>query len=101
MFLPDRFIKGTCPKCGAEDQYGDNCEVCGASYSPSELKNPVSAVSGARPEKRESDHYFFKLADFEVMLKEWTRGGHLQTEVANKLDEWFESAACSLEPRKT
>ncbi len=91
MFLPDRFIKGACPKCGAEDQYGDNCEVCGASYSPSELKNPVSAVSGAVPEQRESDHYFFKLGDFEEMLKAWTRGGHLQAEVANKLDEWFES----------
>jgi methionyl-tRNA synthetase len=89
MFLPDRFIKGTCPKCGAEDQYGDNCEVCGASYSPAELKNPVSAVSGAVPEQRESDHYFFKLADFEQMLKDWTRGGHVQAEVANKLDEWF------------
>ncbi|MCU7857587.1 MAG: methionine--tRNA ligase, partial [Candidatus Thiodiazotropha sp. (ex Lucinoma borealis)] len=91
MFLPDRFIKGTCPKCGAEDQYGDNCEVCGASYSPAELKNPVSAVSGATPEQRESDHYFFKLADFETLLRTWTRGGHLQTEVANKLDEWFET----------
>jgi methionyl-tRNA synthetase len=91
MFLPDRFIKGTCPKCGASDQYGDNCEVCGASYSPAELKDPVSAVSGAVPEQRESDHYFFKLADFEAMLKRWTRGGHLQTEVANKLDEWFEA----------
>ncbi|MET0067779.1 MAG: methionine--tRNA ligase [Candidatus Thiodiazotropha sp.] len=91
MFLPDRFIKGTCPKCGAEDQYGDNCEVCGASYSPAELKNPVSAVSGAIPEQRESDHYFFKLADFETMLKEWTGGGHVQSEVSNKLGEWFEA----------
>jgi methionyl-tRNA synthetase len=91
MFLPDRFIKGTCPKCGAEDQYGDNCEVCGASYSPAELKNPVSAVSGAVPEQRESDHYFFKLADFEGMLKEWTGAGHIQHEVANKLGEWFEA----------
>jgi methionyl-tRNA synthetase len=91
MFLPDRFIKGTCPKCGAEDQYGDNCEVCGASYSPAELKNPVSAVSGAVPEQRESDHYFFQLADFEAMLKEWTGAGHIQAEVANKLEEWFEA----------
>ncbi|MET0068754.1 MAG: methionine--tRNA ligase [Candidatus Thiodiazotropha sp.] len=91
MFLPDRFIKGTCPKCGAEDQYGDNCEVCGASYSPAELKNPVSAVSGAVPEQRESDHYFFKLADFEAMLREWTGGGHVQSEVSNKLGEWFEA----------
>jgi methionyl-tRNA synthetase len=69
MFLPDRFIKGECPKCGAADQYGDNCEVCGASYSPAELKNPRSAVSGAVPEQRESDHYFFKLGDFEAMLR--------------------------------
>ncbi len=91
MFLPDRFIKGTCPKCGAEDQYGDNCEVCGASYSPAELKNPVSAVSGAVPEQRESDHYFFKLADFEEMLRGWTGGGHVQSEVSNKLGEWFDA----------
>ncbi|MCW8903146.1 methionine--tRNA ligase [Sedimenticola sp.] len=91
MFLPDRFIKGECPKCGAQDQYGDNCEVCGASYSPSELKNPVSAVSGATPVDRNSEHYFFKLANFEAMLKTWTRGGHLQAEVANKLGEWFEA----------
>ena len=91
MFLPDRFIKGECPKCGATDQYGDNCEACGASYSPSELKNPVSAVSGATPIEKESEHYFFKLGDFEEMLKKWTKGGHLQSEVANKLDEWFQS----------
>ncbi len=91
MFLPDRFIKGECPKCGSADQYGDNCEVCGASYSPSELKNPISAVSGAKPVDRESDHYFFKLADFETMLKEWTTAGHLQPEITNKLGEWFES----------
>ncbi|NKN32115.1 methionine--tRNA ligase [Marichromatium bheemlicum] len=91
MFLPDRFIKGECPKCGAADQYGDNCEACGASYSPNELKNPRSAVSGAVPEQRESDHYFFKLGDFEEMLKAWTHGGGLQTQVANKLDEWFEA----------
>jgi len=91
MFLPDRFIKGECPKCGASDQYGDNCEVCGASYSPSELKNPRSAVSGAVPEERASDHYFFRLGDFEGMLKDWTRGGSLQKEVANKLDEWFQA----------
>ena len=89
MFLPDRFIKGDCPKCGAPDQYGDNCEACGASYSPNELKNPRSAVSGAVPEQRESDHYFFRLQDFEGMLRDWTRGGGLQKEVATKLDEWF------------
>ena len=91
MFLPDRFIKGECPKCGAPDQYGDNCEVCGASYSPAELKNPRSVVSGAVPEQRESEHLFFRLADFESMLKEWTRGGGLQEQVANKLDEWFDA----------
>ncbi len=91
MFLPDRFIKGECPKCGAGDQYGDNCEACGASYSPGELKNPTSVVSGVTPIQKESEHYFFKLGDFETMLKQWTRGGHLQAEVANKLDEWFQA----------
>lgn len=91
IFLPDRFIKGECPKCGAADQYGDNCEACGASYSPAELKNPRSAVSGAVPEQRTSEHYFFRLADFEPMLKAWTRGGSLQGQVANKLDEWFDA----------
>ncbi len=90
MFLPDRFIKGTCPRCGAEDQYGDNCEACGATYSTAELKNAVSAVSGAKPINKASEHYFFKLADFEEMLKEWTHGGHLQVEVTKKLNEWFE-----------
>ena len=91
MFLPDRFIKGTCPKCGAEDQYGDNCEVCSATYSPTDLKNPVSAVSGATPIEKESEHYFFKLADFEGMLREWTKGNHTQSAISNKLNEWFES----------
>jgi len=91
MFLPDRFIKGECPKCGAADQYGDNCEICGASYSPGELKNPRSVVSGTVPVDKASDHYFFKLADFEEMLKGWTRSGHLQAEMANKLDEWFQA----------
>ncbi len=92
MFLPDRFIKGQCPnpKCGALDQYGDNCEICGASYSPSELINPVSAISGAKPVDKESEHYFFKLADFEQSLKTWTRD-RLQPEMANKLAEWFET----------
>jgi len=89
MFLPDRFIKGECPKCGAPDQYGDHCEVCGASYSPGELKNPYSALSGAKPIERESDHYFFQLDDFEDMLMAWTRGGSLQAQIAHKLDEWF------------
>lgn len=91
MFLPDRFIKGECPKCGAADQYGDNCEACGATYSPTELKNAVSAVSGAKPIEKESLHYFFKLADFEAFLKDWTRDGHVHQSIANKLDEWFES----------
>jgi methionyl-tRNA synthetase len=90
MFLPDRFIKGDCPRCGAAEQYGDSCEVCGATYSPTELKNARSAVSGATPVEKESLHYFFKLADFESMLKKWTKAGHLQPEVANKLGEWFQ-----------
>lgn len=91
MFLPDRFVKGTCPKCGAEDQYGDNCESCGATYSPTELINPTSAVSGATPIEKDSDHLFFELGQFAEMLKEWTRAGHLQTQIANKIDEWLES----------
>jgi methionyl-tRNA synthetase len=89
MFLPDRFIKGECPKCGAADQYGDNCEVCGSTYSPTELKNAVSAISGTTPVEKETEHLFFKLTDFEGMLKEWTRAGHLQPEVAHKVQEWF------------
>jgi methionyl-tRNA synthetase len=91
MFLADRFIKGTCPKCAAEDQYGDNCEKCGATYEPTELKNPRSAISGAVPELRDSKHFFFKLPDFEAMLKEWTRSGALQESVANKIAEWLDS----------
>ncbi|GAA0221159.1 methionine--tRNA ligase [Methylophaga marina] len=91
MFLPDRFIRGECPKCGAADQYGDNCEVCGATYEPTELKNPVSAVSGATPITKESEHYFFKLGNFEKTLKEWTNSDHLQPEVTHKLSEWFDS----------
>ncbi|MDC9725778.1 MAG: methionine--tRNA ligase [Gammaproteobacteria bacterium] len=90
MFLPDRFIRGECPKCHAQDQYGDNCEACGATYDPTDLINPVSAVSGATPVTKDSEHHFFKLGDFEDSLKEWTRGGHLQSEVSHKLDEWFE-----------
>jgi len=91
MFLPDRFIRGECPHCHAQDQYGDGCEVCNKTYSPTDLINPVSAVSGSQPVEKESEHLFFKLPDFEDMLKEWTRAGHLQNEVANKLDEWFET----------
>jgi methionyl-tRNA synthetase len=90
MFLADRFIKGTCPKCAAEDQYGDNCEKCGATYEPTELKNPRSAISGATPVLKDSKHFFFKLPDFEAMLKEWTRSGALQDSVANKIAEWLD-----------
>ena len=89
MFLPDRFIKGTCPRCNTPDQYGDNCEQCGATYAPTDLKDAVSVLSGAKPEQRASEHYFFKLGDFADMLRTWTRSGALQAEVANKLDEWF------------
>ncbi|MDR9827952.1 methionine--tRNA ligase [Vibrio sp. FNV 38] len=91
MFLPDRFVKGTCPKCKSEDQYGDNCDNCGETYSPTELINPKSAVSGATPVMKDSEHFFFDLPQFESMLKEWTRSGSLQTETANKMQEWFES----------
>jgi len=90
MFLPDRFIKGKCPKCKAPDQYGDSCEACGATYSPTELIDAVSVISGEKPIEKKSLHYFFKLTDFSDMLKEWTAAGHLQPEVANKLSEWFE-----------
>ncbi|ADE12769.1 methionine--tRNA ligase [Sideroxydans lithotrophicus] len=91
MFLPDRFIKGECPKCGAKDQYGDNCEVCGAAYAPTELKNPYSAVSGTKPELRNSDHYFFKLSahSCQQFLRHWTRSGTLQPEASNKMQEWL------------
>ncbi|HEX5338251.1 MAG TPA: methionine--tRNA ligase [Gallionella sp.] len=91
MFLPDRFIKGECPKCHAKDQYGDNCEVCGAAYAPTELIDPFSAVSGAKPELRNSDHYFFKLSadSCQQFLRKWTRGGSLQAEAANKMQEWL------------
>ncbi|PKM04747.1 MAG: methionine--tRNA ligase [Gammaproteobacteria bacterium HGW-Gammaproteobacteria-6] len=91
MFLADRFIKGTCPKCAAEDQYGDNCEKCGATYEPTELKNPRSAISGATPVLKDSKHFFFRLQDFSDMLKGWTRSGALQDAVANKIAEWLDS----------
>ncbi|EKT61905.1 methionine--tRNA ligase [Providencia burhodogranariea] len=91
MFLPDRFVKGTCPTCKAEDQYGDNCEVCGATYSPTELINPRSVVSGATPELRETEHFFFDLPAFSDMLQAWIRSGALQEQVANKMQEWFDS----------
>ena len=90
MFLPDRFIKGECPKCGADDQYGDNCEVCGATYSTTELKNARSVISGATPIEKDSEHYFFDLPQFEKELEDWTKAGHLQEQVTNKLAEWFE-----------
>ncbi|HGP4590807.1 TPA: methionine--tRNA ligase [Neisseria meningitidis] len=96
MFLPDRFVKGECPKCHAHDQYGDNCEVCGTTYSPTELINPYSAVSGAKPELRESEHFFFKLGECADFLKAWTSGNnphdgkpHLQPEALNKMKEWL------------
>ena len=91
LFLADRYIKGTCPKCKTEDQYGDNCEACGATYSPTDLINPVSAISGATPIEKESTHYFFKLPEFTAFLQDWTRSGAVQPEVANKLGEWLDS----------
>ena len=97
MFLPDRYVKGTCPSCGAADQYGDNCEVCGATYSPADLADAVSVLSGEKPELRSSEHYFVRLADFEATLRRWLAGGGrggcppVQPEIANKLDEWFDA----------
>lgn len=91
MFLPDRFVKGNCPRCKAADQYGDNCEVCSATYSPTELIAPKSVVSGATPVMRASEHFFFDLPGFSVMLQTWTRSGALQEQVANKMQEWFKS----------
>ena len=100
MFLPDRFVKGECPSCHAQDQYGDNCEVCGATYSPTELIKPFSAISGATPVLKESEHYFFRLGECEDFLKQWTEGSttladgrvqsHLQPEALNKMNEWIE-----------
>ncbi|MDX1442249.1 MAG: methionine--tRNA ligase [Gammaproteobacteria bacterium] len=91
MFLPDRFIKGTCPKCGTEDQYGDSCEACGSTYSPAELKNAISVVSGTTPIERESEHFFFQLGDFEQDLKDWMDHTGLHPAVRAKLEEWFEA----------
>ncbi|OSM05236.1 methionine--tRNA ligase [Magnetofaba australis] len=91
MFLPDRFIRGICPSCGAEDQYGDSCEVCSATYSPTDLKEARCAVCGSAPVEKESEHYFFKLADFDAFLRDWTASGALQPEMARKLGEWFEA----------
>lgn len=92
MFLPDRFVKGTCPKCKSPEQYGDNCDACGATYSPTELIDPKSAVSGATPVMKDSEHFFFDLPQFETWLAGWVRGsGAIQEEMANKMQEWFES----------
>ncbi|MCJ8299320.1 MAG: methionine--tRNA ligase [Pseudomonadales bacterium] len=90
MFLPDRFVKGDCPKCNEKDQYGDSCEKCGATYSPTELKNAYSAISGAKPIEKESEHYFFKLGNFEQFLRQWV-DTHVQDQMKNKLNEWFDS----------
>lgn len=91
MFLPDRFVKGTCPKCKSPDQYGDNCEVCGTTYDTTDLIDPYSVLSGKPPIEKESEHYFFKVSEFESMLSEWKDSGALQPEISNKLDEWFEA----------
>ena len=91
MFLPDRFVRGTCPRCGAEDQYGDACEVCGATYSPNDLIDPISVLSNTAPVWRESEHYFFKLGAFESMLKEWMKKANLHQHITSKLEEWFEA----------
>jgi methionyl-tRNA synthetase len=91
LFLADRYVKGACPKCKADDQYGDNCEACGATYSPVDLINPISVISGATPVEKESEHYFFKLPEFTAFLKDWVGSGAVQKEVANKLSEWLDS----------
>ncbi|HEX5056382.1 MAG TPA: methionine--tRNA ligase, partial [Gammaproteobacteria bacterium] len=93
MFLPDRYIKGECPKCGAKDQYGDSCEVCGSTYAATDLKSPYSVVSGEKPVRKSSEHFFFKLSDQRCIdfLKKWTRSGSLQDEAANKMGEWLAS----------
>ena len=91
LFLADRYVKGACPKCKADDQYGDNCEACGATYSPVDLINPISVISGTTPVEKESEHYFFKLPEFTAFLKDWVGSGTVQKEVANKLSEWLDS----------
>lgn len=91
IFLPDRFIKGECPRCSAQDQYGDNCEVCGATYGPMDLKNPRSVLSGSAPIEKDSEHYFFELGQYTEALKTWLATENLQDEVRNKLAEWFET----------
>ena len=91
MFLPDRFVKGTCPRCKSEDQYGDACEVCGATYAPEDLIDPVSVLSGTKPVKRESEHYFFRLSEYEERLRDWMSHAALDRNVVAKLDEWFQA----------
>jgi methionyl-tRNA synthetase len=91
MFLPDRYVRGTCPNCGSPDQYGDGCEVCSAQYTPADLRNPVSVLTGTTPVQRESEHLFFRLGEFETMLREWTGSGRLQPSVSAKLSEWFDA----------
>jgi methionyl-tRNA synthetase len=95
IFLPDRYVKGTCPKCGAEDQYGDSCDACGATYDPLEMKNPVSVLSGETPVEKASEHLFFNLPKHEAFLKDWIHSGHVQKPIANKLNEWFEAGLAS------
>ena len=90
MFLPDRFIKGECPKCGAKDQYGDSCEECGATYSPTDVKNPISTVSNTTPVTKKTEHVFFQLSSYESFLKEWMKNNEIQKEIKNKLSEWLE-----------
>ncbi len=90
LFLADRFIKGTCPKCRADDQYGDNCEVCGATYNPADLINPISTISGETPIEKDSEHFFFRLQNYQTQLEKWIKSGTLQSQVANKLNEWIE-----------
>jgi methionyl-tRNA synthetase len=97
MFLPDRYVKGECPRCSAADQYGDNCEVCGATYSPLDLKNPISVVSGVAPIQKESEHYFFLLPKYTEFLKNWISTDHLQSEMSNKLQEWFKDGLQDLD----
>jgi len=97
MFLPDRYVKGNCPCCKAPDQYGDNCENCGSTYSPMDLGNPISVVTGSTPIAKESEHYFFKLSNYTDFLREWITAGHLQSEVSNKLLEWFKEGLHDLD----
>lgn len=103
IFLPDRFIKGTCPKCKSSDQYGDSCEICGAAYSPQELINPYSTISKSTPILKNSEHYFFKLSDIKCkeFLREWTRAGHLQEEASNKVSEWLHDSSEKKDGEKT